>query len=400
MAPNTGRISRFVNQQARLQRYRLYPSTFGQNFMKKVLHLRCSGQLLGAERVILELSKELPQLGYESIIGVPVEASEGEPELVSVARAQGYQVVTFPISGAFDFSVLGRIKKYVSEQKISVVHAHGYREDLYALKCRGLAPLVATNHLWKRTDFKLKLYAKLDAFLLRFFEHLIAVSKPVAEDMQKAGLKKCNISIVANGIDTSVYGSRSSGVAIRQQLQLRADAVVLGTLSSLTSEKGIDIALRAFALVQKNIENLSLLIIGDGPERKNLLKLAQESGISNRVIFAGRRADIPQVLSAIDLFLLPSHAEGLPMALLEAMASGCAVVATRVGDVPEVVNAECGTLVEPGNPESFAQAIIEQLSDRILLQRRGESARKIVEQHFSSRAMAEHYAAIYNRFTV
>lgn len=363
---------------------------------KKVLQLRCTGQLLGAERVILELGKELPALGYESIVGVPVEEGMPEPELVSAAKALGYQVVVFPISGAFDLSALKAVKKYVQDNNIAIVHSHGYREDLYALKSRSAAKLVATNHLWKRTDWKLSLYAKLDAFLLKFFHHVVAVSKPVKIDMLKEGLKDRNITLVQNGIDTSHYAQQHDTAAVRSSLGIAEEATVLATLSSLTGEKAIDVAIKAFAALPEQSNKLTLLVIGDGPERESLEALANTLGCSDRVVFAGRRKDISALLSCVDLFILSSLAEGLPMALLEAMASGCAVVATSVGDVADVVDGDVGRLIPAGDAQALTNAIAEIVYDSAALKTYGQAAKSRIEQRFSSKAMAAGYAAIYS----
>lgn len=363
---------------------------------KKVLQLRCTGQLLGAERVILELGKELPALGYQSIVGVPVEEGQSEPELVSAAKELGYEVVQFPIKGAFDMTALAAVKKYVVDNHIDIVHSHGYREDLYALKSKSVAKLVATNHLWKRTDWKLSLYAKLDAFLLRFFRHIIAVSKPVKLDMLSEGLKEQKISIVQNGIDTQRYAQSHDCAAIKGELGIAADNTVMATLSSLTGEKAINIAISAFADVKKESKKLTLLIIGDGPELENLKQQAAASHCADNIIFAGRRSDIARLLSCVDLFLLPSLAEGLPMALLEAMASSCAVVATQVGDVADVVDSEVGRLIQPGDSQALTTAIEEIVYDSAALHQLGQAAKQRIEQRFSSTAMAKGYAAIYD----
>lgn len=364
---------------------------------KKVLQLRCTGQLLGAERVILELGKELPPLGYESVVGVPVEQGMPEPELVCAAKALGYEVVVFPIKGAFDLSALTAVKKYVQDNNIDIVHSHGYREDLYALKCRSLAKLVATNHLWKRTDWKLSLYAKLDAFLLKFFHHIVAVSKPVKIDMLNEGLKDQKITLVQNGIDTAHYAQKHDTAAIKASLGIEQDATVLATLSSLTGEKAIDVAIKAFAALPEQSNKLTLLVIGDGPERDNLQQLAHKLGCEKRVVFAGRRSDISALLSCVDLFVLSSLAEGLPMALLEAMASGCAVIATAVGDVPDVVDTSVGRLIEAGDSQALTNAMQEIVYDSAALKRYGNAAKNRIEQQFSSKAMASGYAAIYNK---
>lgn len=364
--------------------------------MTKVLQLRCSSELLGAERVILELNNSLVDSGFTSIVGVAVEDGEPEPELIKVLKQGGHQTVVFRISGAFDLGAIARIRKYVLENKIDIVHSHGYREDLYAIGCKGKAKLIGTNHLWKRTDWKLKVYAKLDAILLRFFDAVVAVSSPVKKDMLEEGIAERKIRVIQNGIDVAPYVKKYDTSAILTELGVPETKRVFATLSSLTGEKGIDIAIRAFAETNPLVNDYTLLVIGDGPNRADLEALAKELKVDSKVVFCGRRKNVPEILACVDIFILSSYIEGLPMALLEAMASACAIVATAVGDVPEVINDQNGKLVQPGEPMQIATAIAELLSDDKNLQLVSENARATVTERFSSKTMVQQYFESYN----
>jgi len=364
--------------------------------MRRVLHLRASGQLLGAERVVLELSKYLPSFGYEPILGIPVESGQGVPEFAEVARKSGYQVFEIPINGAFDFKALKLIREFVRDNHIDIIHSHGYREDFYALCARSGAKLVATNHLWKRTSFRLRLYAALDAFLMRRFQAIIAVSEPVEQDMLGVGIARKLITRIANGIDAQRFAQDVDIDQVKGSLGLPEDKVIIGTLSSLSAEKGLDYLIRALAKPELCDENFHLLVVGEGEEREALESLVLESGLQQKVTFAGRRSDVAQVLSALDIFALPSLAEGLPMALLEAMAVGNVAVASDVGDVSRVITPDCGMMVEAANVTQLAGALVELLHHA---ERRNEmslQAAKRIRQHFSSEVMAQKNATIYD----
>jgi len=363
--------------------------------MHKVLQLRSSGQLLGVERVVLELCRYLPELGYEPVIGVPVENNSKEPQFVSAAEEAGYAVKKFPVNGPFDHRVLSRIRQYVKEQDICIVHSHGYREDLYALWCSSLSIPIATNHLWKRTDWRLKLYAMLDAFLLKRFAAVIAVSGPVKQDMQQSGIPEALIEVIPNGIDAAKF-QRCDKIELRKQFGFTGDDLVVGTVSSLTGEKGIEFAIKAVALANARTTKLQLLVIGDGPEQDNLSRLVRALELDSHVTFAGRRTDIDCVLATLDIFCLPSLIEGLPMALLEAMAAGKPIVATPVGDVPAAVDKSVGLLVPHSSPSGLADAIIALAENPGLRRTLGRNARDRVEQQFSARAMAQRYASVYD----
>ena len=364
--------------------------------MRKVLHLRTSGQLLGAERVILETAKYLPQLGYHPVIGIPVEEHLPLPEFATTADALGYEVIEFPIKSAFDISAIKAIKKYVDSNQIDIIHSHGYREDFYATFARGKAKLIATNHLWKRTNLRLKLYATLDARLLKRFDAIIAVSHLIRDDMEERGISAEKITIVPNGVEVSNSSQPFSREAVRAEINIPLDSLVVGTLSSLTTEKGLHFALRAIAALKTTQNNLHMLIVGDGPELENLQSLSKRLGLQNSITFTGRRSDINTLLSTMDIFVLPSIIEGLPMALLEAMAAEKAVIASSVGDIPTVISKECGILVESANVEQLATAILTLANDEPARKNLGKNAKKRIEDHFSSLAMARSTAAIYN----
>ena len=365
--------------------------------MRKVLHLRSSGQLLGAERVVLELAKYLPEFGYQSVLGIPIEAGQPPSEFAATAENLGYETVLLPIKGAFDTKILKSIRQLVQRNNIELIHSHGYREDFYTIFSRTDAKRVATNHLWKRTTWRLKAYAYLDAWLLRHFQSVIAVSQPVESDMIAAGIPNKLINTIANGIDSARFAELIEKKQAAKSLNIPADKIVIGTLSSLTIEKGINHLIEALAVLNTKAENFHLLIVGSGEEQVSLEQAVRHYNLGDNVSFAGRRSDISNVLSAIDIFALPSLNEGLPMALLEAMAAGKAVIATNVGDVHTVVNEHTGILIEPANANQIANSLTELANDTALIQQYGDTAKHYVEEHFSSYAMAKSYATIYDQ---
>jgi hypothetical protein len=168
--------------------------------MKKVLHVRASGSLLGAERVVLELCRVSPEFGYSTALCVPVDGDSTEPDLVVAARAQGTEILSVPFRSPFSLRSALRMRESMRRFKADVIHTHGYREDLYALWIGGKTRLVATNHLWKKTTPRLRFYAAMDARILRTFHHVVAVSGPVAEETARAGIHPSRLSVILNGI--------------------------------------------------------------------------------------------------------------------------------------------------------------------------------------------------------
>lgn len=364
--------------------------------MPRILQLRASGQLLGAERVVLELANFLPEFGHDVIIGIPVEPHQPFPDFAKEAKEKGYETICFPISSAFDLSIVKHIKEYVRKNDIDIIHSHGYREDFYAWLAKSGAKLIATNHLWKRTTFRLKVYAALDAWLLKKFDAIIAVSAPVKDDMARVGIPIQKTKLISNGIDTTIYSKPINQNDARQSLSLPNEHIIIGSLGSLTIEKGIDLLTRAFKEVHNQHPNIHLLITGEGPEKESLASLVEELELTEHVTFSGRRSDINNIFSAIDIFALPSLNEGLPMAMLEAMAAGKAIIASDVGDVSTALIPGTGILVRASETSDLRDALTQLIITPSLIKELGKKAKQRVSEHFSASSMAKQYAQTYN----
>ncbi len=361
--------------------------------MKKVLHLRSSGALLGAETVILELAKNSKAFGYESVIGAINNDEDPYPEFLIPAKNHGTTAVVFNGKGQADLRRLNEIKKFVRDNQIDIVHSHGYKEDFYSALLPSSLPLIATNHLWKRTSTKDYLYTLMDTLFLRRFSIVVGVSSEITSHMLRLGLKKT--VQIANGIDCSKFANNDKRPSVRTEFGIGNETIVLGMVSSLTPEKGHRIAIEALSLL-KNSCNVTLLIVGDGPQKSNLVEQTAAAGLQEKVIFAGKRSNIPEILSSVDIFLMPSFTEGLPMALLEAMAAGKPVIASSVGEITNVLSSQqCGKLIEPGNPHMLATSIHQFIKDTALRERTGALARERVLKKYSSIRMTQNYCRLY-----
>ncbi|SCZ65906.1 glycosyltransferase [Thiohalomonas denitrificans] len=364
----------------------------------KVLHLRCSGGFLGAESVVMELACHSPEFGYEPIICVPYDVGDPVPDLVSVSKEAGIRTIPLPCRSRLDLSVLKQLAHLVRDDGVDIVHAHGYREDIHAALAIVGTPLVATNHLWKRSNRTLRLYAWLDRQALRRFDRIVAVSRPILEEMNTLGLPAHKLVHIANGVDADRFAAPTpEREASRTRLGLGPESQIIGMVSSLTAEKGHRFALEALARLRERFARTRLVVVGDGPELPALQALAEDLGIADRVHFAGRRDDIPALLPALDLFLLPSLTEGLPMAMLEAMAAGIPVIASRVGDVGSVIEeGRSGITVPPGDVAALSAAMEALLASPQTLRNTGNAGRARVREGFSSAAMAQSYCELYD----
>ena len=358
----------------------------------KVLHLISSGGMYGAESVILNLSHALNAGSHESLIGSFANASNPNLQLHERAAAEGIESHLIPCQGQMDRAAIVKVRELASRVGANVVHAHGYKADLYAyFAVNEQVPLVSTCHNWIDDDLKARLYGMADRFVLRRYGRVVAVSDAVRDRLLKAGVPQEKVRQIRNGINLRPY--TDAAPSLRAEL---GDRPIVGVVARLSQEKGVDIFLRAVPLVLVEVPEARFVVVGDGPERENLTELIAELGIASSVSMLGRRDDLPAVYASLDVMVSPSRLEGLPMAILEGMASGRALVATAVGAVPTVVaDDRTGVLVAAEDECALANAITSLLRDPERRLRLGSAARRLMEEEFSAERMAEDYLRVY-----
>lgn len=363
----------------------------------RILHLISSSGLFGAERVVIELSGELKRRDHHPIVGLVENSRNSHREIAAEARAGGIEFAAFPCRGRFDLGLLSSMKEFIKQRDIEIVHCHGYKSNFYGLLAsRKRIPIVTTNHNWLKSHWRLRLYNRLDAAWIRYFDGIVAVSEGVKADMLGYRVPEEKIRVIDNGIDPGRFKRAIPRETVRRGLGLNGEARVIGTVGNLGQEKGHKYLLDAVRGVLQDSGKVKLLIVGDGPLRARLEGEAGRLGVDGDVIFAGYRSDIPELLSVMDIFVLPSLKEGLPMVLLEAMAAKVPVVSTRVGSVPKVIrHGLSGILVEPADGEALAGAISLLMGDPDKARQYAEAGYMELREKYSSAVMAEHYIGLY-----
>jgi sugar transferase (PEP-CTERM/EpsH1 system associated) len=222
----------------------------------------------------------------------------------------------------------------------------------------------------------------------------------VTEDLgrwlvQTVGVPARKVTVIPNGVDTARFAGEGR-LAARRSLALADDAFVVGSVGRLDPVKDYASLLRAFAILVRQQPASRLVLAGDGPERGRIEAHLAEASLGDRVLLLGERHDIPLVLAALDVFVLPSIAEGMSNVILEAMASGVPVVATSVGGNPELVDdGATGRLVPPRAPEALAQALAGYAADPHLARLHGKAGRERAVNRFSLERMVEAYQGLY-----
>lgn len=363
----------------------------------RVLHLISSGGFYGAENVVIELALALKRLNCEVVIGVFQNRHHPNTEIAETARLHGLEVALFECRGRLDFGTVRAIRKFISERELDILHTHGYKANIYGYRAAKStrAGLVATAHNWPGKSPILRLYAFLDRVILRWFDNICVVSSSVADALRRLHVPSEKITVVENGIDIGHFsGGRP---VLREELGLGENPLV-GFVGRLAPEKGLEHLLHAAAGVLNTLPVAKFILAGEGPKRLALEKLARQLGIEKSVIFLGRRSDLASIYASFDVFVLPSLREGMPLAVLEAMAAKRPVVATRVGAIPTMVkDQQTGLLVDAGDITGLQSAISLLLGRRDLCRTFGQSGHEVAKTLFSSDSMAKNYLGIYRR---
>lgn len=302
---------------------------------------------------------------------------------------------------------VARIARLLRRHEAAVVHTHRYRETtLGALACgllRRRPRRVVTVHGlpepyrgWRR--LKMGLYRGLEAAALRAGRPtLIAVSRAMQFALQ-GRYPGCDTVYLPNGIDPARLKPARDPSLVRWDLKLSRRAPVVAMVGRLAPVKGADLFLWAAHRMLRVRPELRFLVVGDGPERAALEALARELGLDAGVRFLGHRDDLPDLLQIVDVVMIPSRHEGMPISLLEALALGKPVVAAAVGGIPEVMrDQEHGVLVAPENPLQLADACLALLAQPARARELGAHGRRRVLREFSATRLAEDVAALYHR---
>jgi glycosyltransferase involved in cell wall biosynthesis len=302
------------------------------------------------------------------------------------------------------FALFMKIVAQLKLQRPDILHTHKYKDNILGVGAAavvGVPAVVRVVH-GMTEPFRGIAYMKMMGY--EFVDRLITsakVNKVVAVSSNiETALKKlygaCKVVQIHNGINLEKVRASQDRERVRKQLGIRPDDYAIGTVGRLTPVKGHEMLLRAAGSLMKKIPSIKVLIVGDGPLMPELKQLTRELDMETKVIFAGERYDIYDLVKCMDIFALPSLHEGIPMSLLEAMALRRAVVASRVGGIPEVVDHGVnGLLVAPGNVAELAQELERIASDRSFAIKLGQAGAARVEAEFSATVMAKRTARLY-----
>jgi glycosyltransferase involved in cell wall biosynthesis len=365
----------------------------------------------GAEKVSLNFLAHVDRNRFDIHPILLTRPWEDEPYLVKKIKEYGYSYDLVPVAlrdSRDPFRVARVFKKIHSILKKSpfdLVHTNGYFADICALPASRMlgVPGISTCHGFINNDARLRFYNRLDLNALRLTRRIFCVSKEIKDLLIKSRLPAEKLRVLPNAVP--VCDGQKIQVDIREMvrrsLNIARDEFLIGYCGRLSEEKGLSFLVKAQSELARAGIQTKLILIGDGPKRKELEKMAQDLGTDNLVIFIGFRQEVADLLQSLDAFVLPSLTEGTPMALLEAMAAGIPVIASAVGEIPSIIeNNVNGILVGPAKSNEIAHALGRLIGDNSLRLQFSQEALDTVKNRFNLKpwieALEKNYLEVLN----
>jgi glycosyltransferase involved in cell wall biosynthesis len=326
-----------------------------------------------------------------------VSSVQGSGSLAEVLAAEGILAKAFFKDARFDVRLVLRLAKHFRTEKIDLIHTHHLGQLLYggvAGKLAGARVIHTEHEYYTLNPLRLRRLLRVLSLLT---DAVTAVAEPVTEFLHtEVGIPLQKLITIPNGVDVPRF---SAAKPIRRTSMGWEDSdVVIGCLARFEPEKGHAVLLEAFKQVHAHYPTARLLLIGDGTERGRLEQISSQLDLKGSVFFSGIRRDVPELLATCDIAVLASIHEGLPIAILEAMAAGKPIVATRVGSVSQVViNGETGLLVKPGEAGALSEALRILVSDKVKRQCLGANGFELVCAHYSFDRTIGRYTTLYDK---
>ena len=366
----------------------------------KVCHLAPADVWGGAEAqlvVLLSVLSKVPDLEVSAVL-------LNEDRVAHELARMGINTLVIPEASHSFISLSVRLIRHFAHHPIDVLHTHKWKDNALgavATAAGSVRRLVRTVHgcvepLGGFKAAKMNAHYALDNLVNRLaVDRILTVSRELTADfVGRFGAEK--VTCIHNGIDLERIRVTGRLTDLRNELGLSREDVVVGTMGRLVPIKGLDLFLNAARQIRDRRQDVKFVIAGDGPLRDSLRTMARQLDLEDDVLFLGHRDDNCNTLALMDVFVLPSLSEGVPMVLLEALALSRPVVASRVGGIPEVIEHDVsGILIDTGQPDELVRGCLALIEDRGRAERLGVAGRKRIEQRFSADAMAASVTAVY-----
>ncbi|MFT5291613.1 MAG: glycosyltransferase involved in cell wall biosynthesis [Planctomycetota bacterium] len=358
-----------------------------------VLHVRCTdGPGGGPEKTILRSAGYLGAAGYRALAAILHDPQNNEyAQLEAWSRREGAELIPVPDNGPLDYTLVSRMSELCLREGVVIWHGHDYKSNLLGLLVarRVGVHLVSTAHGWVHRTVRTPLYFAIDRWCLRRYQRVIAVSRALGIECLAAGVSSSRLTVIENAIDASHVSPAT--------LAPRPECLHLGAVGRLSPEKGFLDLLEAFRRLFEGGACLQLTIFGEGEQRHELEEFIHMHGLQGQVRLAGFEANKAAIFNELDIYVSSSYREGLPNALLEAMAYGLPIVSTSVGGVPDALTHGVDALLsQAGDVDALHDNLRILIRDRQLQIRFAQAARKRVLEQYSFSQRMDKMTALYD----
>ncbi len=350
----------------------------------------------GLQQVIVNICKTIDRETFDISVLCLRELGEYTPEIEDL----GIKVRLLPQKKGTDYLSFTKVALILRDEQVEIIHTHNTQpmvDGVLGAMFSGVKTIIHTDHARSFPD-KLR-YMFAEWLASHFCYRIVGVSEHTSRNLvEYERISPKRIVTIMNGIDARKYQKTIDKELKKKELGICTQGFILGLGVRLEEQKGISYLIKAMVKVRQKFPDIALVIAGKGSLENELKKETAELGLGNSVLFVGPRLDMPDLLKLFDLYVLPSNWEGLPMVLLEAMASGCPIVATAVGgNSMAIKHGHNGSLVEPRNPDRLAEEIIRVLSDKNIMSRYVDSGYDTFKKDFSAEIMTRKYEKLYLR---
>ncbi len=365
-----------------------------------VLHVRTvTGTGGGPEKTILQSPSHLLAAGWDArCLYLHPPQDPGFEILRRRAEAWGTPLIDLPDRGPWDWRLVRELGRMCRRLQPDIWHGHDYKSDPLGLLLRRKRKemfLVSTVHGWGVPGRRVRLYRWFHQLCLRGFDRVICVSEDLKRQCARAGIPTRICRVIENGVDTDLYARRESPAAAKVRLGLPSDVFLAGAVGRLSAEKDYPTLLRAARRLAEAGLPIRVMIVGEGPEHEHLAGLIRRDRLQQTVTLEGFQADTVPYYQAFDAFVVTSLDEGLPNALLEAMACEVPVVATPVGGIERLIeDGVTGLTIRPGDDAGLADALrrLRDVDQRLKL---GRAGRELVRKDYAFERRMQRVLAVY-----
>lgn len=361
----------------------------------------------GSEQLVYNLASYFCKLNF-NIYLVYLNFFDDNDFLQEFQR-MGVRTTHIPKKKRIDFLTMINISKFIRTNQIDIVHAHHFHSMIYSFwgtKIKNKIPLIYTEHSsWELENLSMK-WAVLNKLIGRKVDHFVGISSQVTQSMKRIfSLDDDKITTIMNGINVEMFSDINvkKNLKLKRKLNIDDKDNIIGVVANLKKIKNHLFLLKAFKEIVKVKDNLKLIFIGQGSDldeensEKEIQDYIKQNDLAHHVLLLGKRNDVPDLLQTFDVFCLTSFKEGLPLSILEAMASGLPIVGTNVAGISQLIQHEYnGFLVEVGDIRKLKYYLLLLLNNKTLRKKMGEKSIEIINDSYSLKKCSASHHKLYN----